>query len=428
MRVDEAHMGDVSCGSESQPGHTCLNQIFSAEQKSIMKTKKLLFIGSSHESLGVAEAIQQNLLGKSIDGKTDLEVIIWNQGVFDLSGITADDLVSVAKKADYAILIFGKDSKTIERNNEFYSARSNVIFELGLFFGTIGRERTFIVKDQEVSLPNDLSGITYATYPTATHITPQAALGPACTEILRRIKSLHKDEPTPLHKLNLTDHYVNWWDEKNNGRTEVSVFQTLDGLELRVSQNTFSPDHKLTYSPYIIAKHLPKRLERRSVLDLGCGCGILAIASAMRGAKKVLAVDINSSAIEDTKHNIQKLVDSKTINDKVITAHESDLFSKVTGKFDIILANLPIAPKAEYWKGLNDSPEHIVERCIAEAKNFLKIDGRIIFAWASFGPEEVIPGLLDHEGYSFKRYAEETFGTTWYAYIARIDKKQKALA
>ena len=388
-----------------------------------MKAKKCLFIGSSTESLWAAEAIQQNLSGKSIDGETELEVVIWSQGAFSVGGITIDELMSTAERADYAILIFGKDSKTIERGNEFHSARANVTFELGLFFGTIGRERTFIIKDPEVSLPNDLSGITYALLRTATKTSAQAAMGAACTDILNKIKSTHRNEPNPARKMSLDDHYIKWWDEKNNRRTDVSVFQTLDGLEFRVSQNTFSPDHKLTYSPYIIAKHLPKRLEGKSVLDLGCGCGILSIASAMRGAKRVVAVDTNSSAIEDTKHNIKKLTDNNIIKDGLITVLESDLFSKVKGKFDIILANLPIAPKAQYWRGLNDSPEHIVQRCITDAKTFLKSNGKIIFAWASFGPEEVIPGLLHDEGYSFKPYAEDTFGATWYAYIAHITKK-----
>lgn len=391
-----------------------------------MKAKKCLFIGSSTESLWAAEAIQQNLSGKSIDGETELEVIIWSQGAFSVSGITIDELMSTAEKADYAILIFGKDSKTIERGDEFHSARANVIFELGLFFGTIGRERTFIIKDPEVNLSrglSDLSGIVYTLLGTAKTTTPQAAVGRACTDIHNKIQAIHRSEPTPAHKMRLDDHYIKWWDEKNKGRTDVSVFQTLDGLEFRVSQNTFSPDHKLTYSPYIIAKHLPKRLEGKSVLDLGCGCGILSIASAMRGAKRVVAVDTNSSAIEDTKHNIKKLTDNNIIKNGLVTVLESDLFSKVKGKYDIILANLPIAPRAQYWRGLNDSPEHIVERCITEAKKFLKSNGQIIFAWASFGPEEVIPGLLHDTGYSFKPYAEDTFGVTWYAYIAHITKK-----
>lgn len=50
-----------------------------------------LFIGSSSESLNVANAIQENL-------HKDAEVTVWNQGVFKLSSTTLTDLLSTICK------------------------------------------------------------------------------------------------------------------------------------------------------------------------------------------------------------------------------------------------------------------------------------------------------------------------------------------
>ena len=44
-------------------------------------------------------------------------------------------------------------------------------------------------------------------------------------------------------------------------------------------------------------------LQGRTVLDYGCGSGILAIAAALHGANPVDAVDIDPSAVCATEHN-----------------------------------------------------------------------------------------------------------------------------
>jgi len=43
----------------------------------------------------------------------------------------------------------------------------------------------------------------------------------------------------------------------------------------------------------------------KTVLDLGCGTGILALAAAKLGARKVLAVDYNFLAVQTTRRNVE---------------------------------------------------------------------------------------------------------------------------
>src|SRR3989338_9108615 len=51
----------------------------------------------------------------------------------------------------------------------------------------------------------------------------------------------------------------------------------------------------------------------RSCLDVGCGSGIQAVNLALKGAAKVVAVDVNERAVENTLHNAKKLGFGETI-------------------------------------------------------------------------------------------------------------------
>lgn len=70
-----------------------------------------------------------------------------------------------------------------------------------------------------------------------------------------------------------------------------------------------------------------------TVLDMGCGSGILAIAAKKLGAAIVEGVDIDPRALENAAHNAQ-------LNKVDICFYESDLFSACEKKYDIVCANL----------------------------------------------------------------------------------------
>jgi CRP/FNR family cyclic AMP-dependent transcriptional regulator len=144
-----------------------------------------LFIGCSTESLKIAKAIQQGLK------HSGAEVIIWTDHVFGPSGVPVDDLLSRMRESDFAMFVFTPDDKVVSKNEEYNAPRDNVIFELGLFMGSLDRKRTFIVKEHntDVKIPSDLLGITQLTY-YGDKPNLAAALGPLCTEVTEVIKNL----------------------------------------------------------------------------------------------------------------------------------------------------------------------------------------------------------------------------------------------
>ncbi|WP_318427876.1 nucleotide-binding protein [Photobacterium leiognathi] len=148
--------------------------------------KPRLFIASSAESLPIAEAVNVNL-------DHDFEVTIWKNGTFKLSSSTIDDLVAKSSTVDFALFIFAPDDITSIRSRKEHVVRDNVIFEMGLFVGAIGKSRSFILKPRnvEMHLPTDLLGVTPADYEaTRSDNDLVSATNRACSLIKSEVENL----------------------------------------------------------------------------------------------------------------------------------------------------------------------------------------------------------------------------------------------
>jgi hypothetical protein len=150
-----------------------------------MNPRPVLFIGSSAEGLDIAEAIQLNL-------DHECEVVIWSQGVFGLSEGTLESLVNSIESFDFAALVLTPDDLVTSREKTQQSPRDNVLLELGLFVGAIGRERTFAIYDRSANLkmPSDLAGVTKASFQRHNAGSLQSTVGAPCTQIKSQIRKL----------------------------------------------------------------------------------------------------------------------------------------------------------------------------------------------------------------------------------------------
>jgi len=104
----------------------------------------------------------------------------------------------------------------------------------------------------------------------------------------------------------------------------------------------------------MMIKHILKTdFNDKSVLDMGCGTGVLAILAEKRRANKVTAIDIDSLCYENSLDNI-------SLNScKNISVFKGDTCKIVNKKFDIILANINrnilLVDIPKYYACLNSS-------------------------------------------------------------------------
>lgn len=150
-----------------------------------MELRPSVFIGSSSEGLALAEALQQLL-------DHEAEVTVWSQGIFDLSHSYLESLLKVLDTSDFAILVLTADDMVNSRGTEREAPRDNVLFELGLFMGRLGRDRCFFVFDRtrDIKIPTDLLGVAAATYRPHQGGNVQASLGTASTAIKQNMIKL----------------------------------------------------------------------------------------------------------------------------------------------------------------------------------------------------------------------------------------------
>ncbi|WIB72525.1 nucleotide-binding protein [Curtobacterium sp. MCBD17_026] len=145
-----------------------------------------VFIGSSSEGLEIARHLQADLENTGL-----CTVIRWDQGVFHASSYTIPRLAQEASEADFAVLIATADDIVQSRGVERAAARDNIYFELGLFIGTLGLDRTYLLSaSRSLQLPSDLQGLTWLPYRARDDQNTRAAVNDATIGITARIRTL----------------------------------------------------------------------------------------------------------------------------------------------------------------------------------------------------------------------------------------------
>ncbi len=149
-----------------------------------MYARPRIFVGSSSEGLEVARRIQADL------GK-EYSVEIWNQEVFELGDVTIEGLEKAIREFQFGVFIFTADDHVQRRGSDHWVPRDNVVFEAGLFIGSLGRWRTLLVMPAGNVLepPSDIKGVTVATFDKSSE-NMSAALGPVCQKIRDAIRKV----------------------------------------------------------------------------------------------------------------------------------------------------------------------------------------------------------------------------------------------
>ena len=138
-----------------------------------------LFVGCSGEALAIARAIQSAL---SYD---PISVHVWTDGIMKASSSPIESLETELPQFDFAALVLAGDDTVISRSVTSEAPRDNIVFELGLFMGALGRSRTFLVQPRGggLKIPTDLMGITPLTYEMGAVDRLPALVAPVCNEL-----------------------------------------------------------------------------------------------------------------------------------------------------------------------------------------------------------------------------------------------------
>ena len=153
--------------------------------------------------------------------------------------------------------------------------------------------------------------------------------------------------------------------------------------------------HNQVYEPaedsFLLADNL--RLTPCSkVLDLGSGCGIIAVKAAELGCE-VVAVDINPYAVYCVKKNAELL----GLRDR-IEVLRTDLFAsfRLGRVFDVVIFNPPYLPTSDFklggwlekaWDG-GRSGREVIARFVDEVGGYLKDGGEVFMVQSSLSKVE----------------------------------------
>ncbi|MBU4245634.1 MAG: HemK2/MTQ2 family protein methyltransferase [Nanoarchaeota archaeon] len=177
----------------------------------------------------------------------------------------------------------------------------------------------------------------------------------------------------------------------------------LYGLKINVFENVYEPAE----DTFLLISALQNSdLKNKTVLEIGTGSGIIALFAA-RFAKSVLAVDINPKAINCAKENV------KINGIKNVEFRESNLFSNINEKFDIIIFNPPYLPDEQITQDIALDGGHdgrkVIERFLEDAPKFLNARGKIFLLESSISHYEKTLQHFEKIGFNAIIIAREKF-------------------
>lgn len=175
------------------------------------------------------------------------------------------------------------------------------------------------------------------------------------------------------------------------------------GLDLLVDKRALIPRYE---TEILVDLIINDNSNNKKILDIGTGSGAISLAlSKNLKDSKIIGVDISKNAIDLANENKIKL----NINN--VEFKESDIFSNIDEKFDIIVSNPPYINKEDFEKLDNKlyyEPQNALyggedglyfyKKIIKNAKNFLNKNGKI-YLEIGYNQKDSISDLLEEYGY-----------------------------
>lgn len=132
------------------------------------------------------------------------------------------------------------------------------------------------------------------------------------------------------------------------------------------------------------------------MLDIGCGSGILAVASVLLGAEKAVGVDIDAQSVKTAKENAE--INGIAEKTEFLVG---DLAEKVNGKYPIVCANIVA---------------DVVIRLFSDVKNYMAEDAVLIVSGIIDLRKDDVLAAAEKYGFTV---AEEHYKENWCAFALK---------
>lgn len=181
------------------------------------------------------------------------------------------------------------------------------------------------------------------------------------------------------------------------------------GFKFLVFKDVYDPSD----DTFLLAENLDVS-ENDYVLDMGTGCGVLAIIAG-KTATKVVGVDISERSVMNARTNV-------TLNnmENRVEIRLGNLWNalKPDERFNLILFNSPYLPiqnseantdiLEKAWNG-GENGREIIDAFLAKFDDFLEGEGRVQMVLSSLSGIENTLSYLEKKGFQVKKKTEKKF-------------------
>jgi release factor glutamine methyltransferase len=194
-----------------------------------------------------------------------------------------------------------------------------------------------------------------------------------------------------------------WTYDVANRIPTISHTFTHNNKEFTVFPHVFSPAY--FHDSCLFADNIPIT-PGEDFLEIWCGCGVISITAADKGAWHTTAIDINPHAVNNTRHNVIKHGYTDTID-----VLEWNLYEPLPrwSLFDTMFWNTPFGDRT--WgadlgilgKAVFDPWYLDTDRFITQSVAYLRPSGKLIIWFSStLGNIQKLKRLCTNIGYSFE--------------------------
>ena len=177
---------------------------------------------------------------------------------------------------------------------------------------------------------------------------------------------------------------------------------TYQNIRVVVQPGVFHPG--LFHSTRFLLKYLARQhVKGATLLELGCGTGLIAIAMAQRGAM-VTGSDINHAAVANAQLNAQA-------HQVAVSFFVSDLFQNIPAQeFDWIVINPPyyrrdpLSPEEYAWNAGKDF--QYFKKLFTSVGNYIHAHSQVLMVITLNTDLEAIFSIASENGFALERVAE----------------------